>query len=361
MRLLFQKDIHSVNLSFSWFSLMSSDGQLERYRMSKRHGTGPSTSTTSMASDLTTSQQKALREIVGYIRRERLPVGSRLPEWTLAHLTGTSRSPVRVALEHLVQAKLVRYDKNRGYSVIADPDNLPKGVVDEFNAADDPLYLQVADARFRGQLPESVTEADLTRLLGASRNEVRRVLVRAQAEGWVEKEAGYGWTFLPMIDSLEAYDDMYALRIAIEPAGILSPKFKPNLNQLQELRAEQQAILDGVHQTATERFESNAKFHETIAAWSGNRFTLQTLRRLDQMRRLAEYRQARQDLPRLALAREHLDILAAIETGDTLIAASLMKQHLSGARLKKVTGDAFGSPPQPAQQLPAEQPLAPAK
>lgn len=294
-----------------------------------------------MASDLTLSQQKALREIVGYIRRERLPVGTRLPEWTLANLTGTSRSPVRVALERLVEAGVVRYDKNRGYSVIADAERLPKDVVDEMNSADDPLYLQVAEARFRGQLPESVTEADLTRLLGASRNEVRRVLVRAQAEGWAEKEAGYGWTFLPMIDSLEAYDDMYALRLAIEPAGILSPKFKPDMRELLELRAEQQAILDGAQQTATERFESNARFHEAIAAWTSNRFTLQTLRRLDQMRRLAEYRQAKQDLPRLALAREHLDILAAIEVGDTLAAASLMKQHLSGAKLKKVTGDAF--------------------
>lgn len=294
-----------------------------------------------MASDLTTSQQKALREIVGYIRRERLPIGSRLPEWTLANMTGTSRSPVRVALERLVEAKVVRYDKNRGYSVDADAHSLPRDVVEAMNSADDPLYLQLADARFRGDLPESVTEADLTRLLDASRNEVRRVLVRAQAEGWVEKGAGYGWTFLPMIDSLEAYDDMYALRLAIEPAGILNPKFKPDLDQLRELRAEQEAILNGVHQTATERFESNVRFHQAIAAWSGNRFAVQTLRRLDQMRRLVEYRQARQDLPRLALAREHLEILSLIEAGDTLGAASQMKQHLSGARLKKATGEAF--------------------
>jgi DNA-binding GntR family transcriptional regulator len=297
-----------------------------------------------MPSDLTLSQQKALREIVSYIRRERLPAGTRLPEWTLANLIGTSRSPVRVALEHLVEAKVVRYDKNRGYSVLADQGQLPKAMVDQTNAADDPLYLQVAEARFKGELPDSVTEADVTRLLDASRSEVRRVLVRAQAEGWAEKDAGYGWTFLPLIDSLEAYDDMYALRIAIEPAGILSPKFRPDMRELQELRSEQQAILDGVHQTATERFESNARFHEAIAAWSGNRFTLQTLRRLDQLRRLAEYRQARQDLPRLALAREHLDILAAIEAGDSLTAASLMKQHLSGARLKKATSDAFAAP-----------------
>lgn len=296
-----------------------------------------------MTSDLTHSQQKALREIVAYVRRERLGAGTHLPEWTLAKLIGTSRSPIRIALDRLVDAGVMRYDKNRGYSIEASFDNLPSALLEQFNSADDPLYLRLADARFRGAVPESVTEADLTRLLAASRSDVRKVLVRAHSEGWVEKEAGYGWRFLPMIDSLDAYDDMYSLRAAIEPAGILSPKFRPNLEELRELRREQQTILDGGHEAMTpiERYESNARLHETIAAWSGNRFALQTLRRLDQMRRLAEYRQARQRLPRRALAQEHIDMLDAIERGDFLEAASLMRRHIEAARTKKAVLEVF--------------------
>jgi DNA-binding GntR family transcriptional regulator len=296
-----------------------------------------------MTSDLTLSQQKALREIVAYVRRERLPAGTHLPEWTLAKLIGTSRSPVRVALDRLVETGVMRYSKNRGYSVESSFDKLPADVLEQVNSADDPLYLRLADARFRGEIPDSVTEADLTRILDASRGDVRKVLVRAHSEGWAEKEAGYGWRFLPMIDSLEAYDDMYSLRAAIEPAGILSPKFRPNLDELRELRREEQAILDGGDEamTATERFESNARLHETIAAWSGNRFALQTLRRLDQMRRLAEYRQARQQLPRRALAQEHIDILDAIEGGDFIGAASLLRRHIDAARTKKAVVEVF--------------------
>lgn len=296
-----------------------------------------------MTSDLTPSQQKALREIVAYVRRERLAAGTHLPEWTLAKLIGTSRSPVRVALDRLVEAGVMRYDKNRGYSVDASFEELAADLLEQFNSADDPLYLRLADARFRGAVPESVTEADLTRLLGASRSDVRKVLVRAHSEGWVEKEAGYGWRFLPMIDSLDAYDDMYSLRAAIEPACILSPKFRPVLEELRELRREQRAILDGGHEAMTpiERYESNARLHETIAAWSGNRFALQTLRRLDQMRRLAEYRQARQQLPRRALAQEHIDMLDAIERGDFLEAASLMRRHIEAARTKKAVLEVF--------------------
>jgi DNA-binding GntR family transcriptional regulator len=296
-----------------------------------------------MISDLTNSQQKALREIVSYVRRERLPVGTHLPEWTLAKLIGTSRSPVRVALDRLVVSNLMRYDKNRGYSIGMSFEHLPGDLLEAVNAADDPLYLRLADLRLRNAIPESVTEADLTRLLSVSRSDVRKVLVRAHSEGWVEKEAGYGWRFLPMIDSLEAYDDMYALRLAIEPAGILSPKFHADLSELRELRREQEAILHGGHaaMTAIERFESNARLHEAIAAWSGNRLALQTLRRLDQMRRLVEYRQAKQVLPRQALAQEHIDILDAIEQGELLTAASLMRQHIDAARRKKAVLEVF--------------------
>jgi DNA-binding GntR family transcriptional regulator len=299
-----------------------------------------------MPPTLTSSQQKALREIINHVRRERLTHGARLPEWTLAKLIGTSRSPVRVALERLVGAGVMRYDKNRGYSVDATLDHLPQDLLDELNIPDDPLYLQLAEARFNGATPESVTESDLTRLLQASRSDVRKVLGRAQSEGWAEKEAGYGWRFLPMIDSLDAYDDMYMLRVAIEPAGILSPKFRPKREELRALRREQQEMLDGGYEviSAIDLFESNTRLHETIAAWSNNRFALQTLRRLDKMRRLAEYRQARQPLPRQALAQEHLDILDAIEAGDVLAAAGLMRQHIDAARRKKAVTEVFETP-----------------
>lgn len=296
-----------------------------------------------MTVHLTHSQRKALREIISYIRRERLPIGTHLPEWTLAKLIGTSRSPVRVAMDYLVGAGLMRYDKNRGYSLNADASNLPAALQAQMQEEDDPLYLRLAEARLQQSIPESMTEADLSRLLQVSRTEIHKVLLRAQTEGWVEKGAGYGWNFLPMIDSLEAYEDMYSLRVAIEPMGILSPKFRPDLVQLEALYAEQQAILDGKYEVMSEleRFESNARFHETISEWSGNRFALQTLRRLNQMRRLVEYRQARQSLPRQALAQEHLNILEAIKAGDNLLAASLIRQHIDASWHKKAVSAVF--------------------
>lgn len=296
-----------------------------------------------MSQDFTSSQRKALKEIINYIRRERLPKGTHLPEWTLAKLIGTSRSPVKVAMHYLVEAGVMRYDRNRGFHFDGDVHDLPGEVLSHVAEVDDPLYLRLAEARFDGDVPDSATEADLVRLLGVSRSEISRVLNRAQNEGWVEKEVGYGWRFLPMIDSLDAYDEMYNMRLALEPTSILNPKFSPDLAELQALREEQMALANGGFEmlTTIERFESNARFHETIVRWSGNRFTIQALRRLDQLRRFAEYRQARNALPRQTLHHEHLQILEAIESGDNLTAATLMRQHLEGSRRMKAVSIVF--------------------
>jgi DNA-binding GntR family transcriptional regulator len=298
-----------------------------------------------MSPDLTLSQKKAVQAIVSHIRREGFGAGHRLPEWGLAELIGTSRSPIRVALDHLTKLGVVRYDRNKGYSLTVDAAAIPEDTLKSVAEADDPVYLSLADARFRGQVTGSMMEADLMRLLGVARADLRRALQRAEMEGWAEKEAGYGWEFSSSVDSLEAYEDLYALRIAIEPAGILSAKFMPDPAELNELRREQQSIADGGFRALTpvERFESNARFHATIAKWSRNKLAIQTLRRLDRMRRVVEYHQARRDLPRAELALEHIAILNAIEAGDTISAAALLRNHLDSSRRKKAVPAAFAA------------------
>ena len=112
------------------------------------------------------------------------------------------------------------------------------------------------------------------------------------------------------------------------------------------LRRQQQFIVDGGYKTMTgfELFESNSEFHETLAKWSGNRFILHAVRRTNQLRRLVEYRQARERTPRRGQAQEHLAILDAIAVHDMLKAASLLRTHLEEARRRKVYGGNVFSP-----------------
>lgn len=214
-------------------------------------------------------------------------------------------------------------------------------VAGEFaSAPDDPLYLRIADSRQNGEIPEAMTESELMRRFQVSRNTLRAVLSRISEEGWVVQRTGKGWHFQSMIDSPEAYDESFAFRHAIEPAGLLSATFCYDPAELADLRREQQRIVDGGFRTMTpiELFESNSRFHETMAGWSGNRFIAQSVRRVNRLRRLVEYRQAAQRPERRVQATEHLEILAAIERYDMIDAASRIRQHLEGARRKKAHG-----------------------
>lgn len=179
------------------------------------------------------------------------------------------------------------------------------------------------------------------RVFDVARSTLRKVLARISNEGWVEQRVGSGWVFLPMIDSPQAYEESYLFRQSVEPAALLSPWFKVDREELVKLRREQEFIVNGGYETMTaiELFEANSRFHETLALWSGNRFVLQTVRRLDQLRRLVEYRQAAtRRQARHTQATEHLTILAAIERQDLIEAAGLMRKHLEDARRAKVYG-----------------------
>lgn len=149
--------------------------------------------------------------------------------------------------------------------------------------------------------------------------------------------------FLPMIDSLDAFEESYDLRQAIEPAGILSPKFRANLPILEECRKQQEFIANGGYESmsAFELFEAGSRFHEAIALCSGNRFSVQTVRRLNQLRRLVEYRHARIRPARKQHAKEHLAMIEAIYAGDFIGAAAMMKTHIDKSRREKIASNLF--------------------
>ena len=287
---------------------------------------------------LTPLQTRVAREIIALARREDLSIGDRLAESLLAEKIGTSRTPVNAALHHLATLGVVYYDANRGFFMAQPARDVTEVAEQFFKEPDDPLYLKIADDRLARRLPDVVSEADLMRQYDVSRSELRRVLSRMQEEGWLERQVGHGWQFMPMIDSVDAYEESYLFRAAIEPTGIMSPTFKANRVELEELRRRQEFIAGSGYLTmnSVELFEANSEFHETIAKWSGNRFIAQSVRRMDRLRRLVEYRQARARKPRQGQAKEHLAILDAIAQHDLLKAATLLREHIDGARRAKV-------------------------
>jgi len=293
---------------------------------------------------LTPLQHRVAREIVAMVRRDNRSAGHHLSKLQLARAIGTSHNPVEAALDYLARKGIARHEPDRGYFLARDAGALGAIAKTLAPAGDDPLYRRIVDARLSRRLHDTVTETELMRIFGAARSAVHKALTRIQQEGWVERRHGHGWEFQPLIDSVEAYEENYELRRALEPAGLLGRKFAVNAEELEALKRQQAFMAQGGYRemTPAEWVDLNARFHETLARWSGNRFMLQTIKRINQLRKVVEYRVVSGDPElRARQASEHLRILEAIEQGDRANAARLLEKHLDGARRAKVRPDHF--------------------
>lgn len=263
--------------------------------------------------------------------------GDHIAAQQLADRYGVSRTPVREALEALEKRGLLVRRVNRGYFV---PDELPSRLTDVLESqtaeiADD--YQRLADDWLINELPAQVTEHFLRERYGWTKAKVGELLARAAREGWAERKEGYGWRFLPVAKTPEAFEAVYRFRMAIEPTAMLEPSFALDRSVLNEQRRIQEGMLemDFSSVPAEALLENGALFHEEIIKLSGNPFFHMALQRANQMRRLMEYR-AEINVDRLVeQCTEHLEILSLLERGDVVDASYRMRQHLSGALKRK--------------------------
>jgi DNA-binding GntR family transcriptional regulator len=122
-----------------------------------------------------------------------MKAGDHLGESVLAERIGVSRTPVNAALRHLGEVGMLVHDPNRGYFLDQDAQQCLQLVKHLLDEPDEPLYLEIADDRLSGALPEVVSESELMRRYGVARSTLRTVLTRIQQEGWVERQMGSGW------------------------------------------------------------------------------------------------------------------------------------------------------------------------
>lgn len=271
------------------------------------------------------------REIARLIGSGRLAGDEGLSERSLAARFHVSRSPVRVALKELEQAGVLRPNGRGGLSLA---DVQAAGALAETPPAADAeeeVYLAIARDRLAGALPDRISENELLRRYGLTRPRLQALLRRMAEEGWAERLPGNGWRFLPVLTSMQTYRQSYTFRQAIEPAALRDPGFRADLPELERHLAEQRRLVAGevLDMTQVRLFEVNSALHEAIAECSGNAFFIESLRRVNRLRRLIEYgltvdrQQARQ---RCA---EHVRMLELILDGQQMQAADDMHRHLA--------------------------------
>lgn len=282
------------------------------------------------------STQLAL-QMVEYMRRSNLEAGAHLVEQQLAGVLNVSRSPVRRALAVLEKMGVVVQQRHRGYFLKKIPAKLEKTGLPEAAGLAEERYLQIADDRLAGRLENHVTETALMRRYQMPRRELQRILHRMEKEGWIERKPGHGWMFLALADSVEAHSQSYRFRMLFEPAALLESGFRINKPELERIRRDQQMLLDGgVNKVSRSKlFEIGSDFHETLMSFSGNRFMLDAIRRVNAMRRLLEYR-AHYDRERIVgQCREHLHLLDLLEQGAREDAVRYLRKHLDIVRAIK--------------------------
>jgi DNA-binding GntR family transcriptional regulator len=276
--------------------------------------------------------------IIGIIRRENLAVGHRLTESYLSEELNVSRSPVRKALQYLESLGLVSSVPNKGFSLSKAAHELAAIDLDPPGTSDEDLYLRIANDRIHGDLPEEVHESDLMEQFSTTRLQIQRVLHRMAREGMIDRKPGRGWVFRPLLTNSDSHRESYRFRMIIEPASILEPGYQADVVELEKCRREQEELLQGGIEKCSpaELFRAGVHLHETVVAGANNRFVLDSLRTINQMRRVVEYG-TRLDRSRLhQQCREHLILIDLLLKGERMEAAHFLRQHLNGARISKI-------------------------
>jgi DNA-binding GntR family transcriptional regulator len=214
----------------------------------------------------------------------------------------------------------------------------PRADAREPGMDDDALPLRIARDRQQHQLADYVSEQDLMKKYKLPRLAIKRALERLSELGVVERKLGYGWRFL--LDAWDASirEESYRFRMTVEPAALREPGFVLSEDWARMMRLRHEAFLDmpWTEASSIAFFETNAAFHEGLAAASGNRFFAAAIQRQNRLRRLSNYdwRHGRERVK--VNSHEHLEILARLQSGDNELAALLMHRHLESARTLRV-------------------------
>lgn len=273
-----------------------------------------------------TTQWQVAQDVVDYLVEERLAPGARLNEQALARRFGVSRTPMHAVLSHLADRGILSRRPKQGFFVQRPLESSEDaGLAPGFS---DRLYERLMLDILEGDLARTMSESAMMRRYDVSRGELNAALRRMIRESLAEPAPGQGWKFVQF--NGEIIQKGYRLRLILEPEVILEPDYRIDETALRSLARAHRATLRKLSDDTawSELFSLDARFHETLAAGSGNELIVETIQKQNRIRRLNEFLgYERLDRVRSSL-REHLAILECLLEGDREWAAAQLRQHL---------------------------------
>jgi DNA-binding GntR family transcriptional regulator len=264
--------------------------------------------------------EKLAGRIVEDIRVSTLPPGTHPVAQTLAEPLEVSRTPIMRALEKLQDMGLVEHAPNRVVRVakIAPSRSTRFGRVEDRLSR---IYFGIAEDRLNGPLANTVSARTLQTTYDLSLGEVAELLERIVREGWA---------FSTIVTTPQALEQSYRFRITLEPAALLEPTYI--LSRDTALRAidRAEALLRADLETmpSDQIYENADAFHELVVDGSGNPFFLESLQRINRMRRLFNYHLMGDRSRYPAQICAHIRIIRLLIEGRNVEAADALGDHL---------------------------------
>ncbi|MGE8701558.1 MAG: FCD domain-containing protein [Achromobacter sp.] len=292
------------------------------------------------------AQTNTVTKILDLIKEDRLQEGAHLRAQKIADRLRLSRSPVNDALGILEQHGVVARKPNRGYFLLRDFDVAGEAPTDIAPPSADDIvtqtYFALADELLRGELPMQCSEALLRTRYALTNAQTQALLGRISQEGWAQRRPGYGWEFSSMMTTPDSLLQSYRLRLALEPAALREPGFRIEKSVLARCRAAEMHLLNGgiATDTADQLHDRGVRFHESLVEASGNPFFIDTIKRVNRVRRLLSYR-SMQDRSRYTQhCDQHLAILDLLERERNDEAADALSAHLRSTldNLARISG-----------------------
>jgi DNA-binding GntR family transcriptional regulator len=202
-------------------------------------------------------------------------------------------------------------------------------------SADD-VYAAIKDALATGRFGagQYLREEQLAKSLGVSRTPVREALRRLDAEGWVETRPNYGvrvkaWT-------LQDAREIFEARLLIEPHLAGRAALHIGDADIARLKALADAMIATTQRPSTPEsceawFAANGEFHAIITAAANNARLDRALRSMKETPLIKWTFDTYGDADRERSARQHVEIVAALEQRNPAWAEAITRCHILAA------------------------------
>lgn len=178
---------------------------------------------------------------------------------------------------------------------------------------------------------ESCTESQLADYYGVSKAPVRWALAALSREGLVTARPRQGHTVAPV--TIESVNDLFGVRLVLEPAAARLAAGRADIELLKSLHARiAKGFVFGDRRSERRWVDVNNRFHIEITRAAGNeRLTRIATAVLEESQRAMHILITVFDKVG-AMAREHIDLIAALSRGDGGTAERVAREHLEHSR-----------------------------